>query len=143
MSAVESSIHLRPGQGEVLVPNLMVLKTAGNQTGGAFEVLEVRGPGGPPLHIHHRHHELFQVLEGVFSFTVGNETFDAGSGSFVLVPPGTPHAFSAQAGARASLVVAPAGLAAFFAELAAGMAAGKADEEIRRGLEGKYDQHPV
>lgn len=144
MSSVNSSAGaVRQGEGKVLIPDLVVLKASGSQTGGAFEVLEVRGPGGPPPHVHHSHHELFHVLDGVFRFTVAGDAFDLGPDSFVLVPPGTRHNFEADPGSRAVLFVAPAGLEGFFADLGAGMAAGKSDDEIRRELEGKYDQHPA
>lgn len=141
-SVNRSTSVVHPGEGKVLIPELMVLKTSAAQTAGAFEVLEASGPGGPPPHIHRGRHELFYVIEGTFEFTVGEDFIQAGPGSVVLVPPDTRHAFQAGAGGKALVFVAPAGLEGFFSELGAGMAAGKPDAEIRRSLAGKYDTHP-
>jgi quercetin dioxygenase-like cupin family protein len=137
-----SSPLLLPGEGKELVPGLMVLKTSSDQTGGSFEVFELGGPGGPPPHIHRERRELFYVVAGTFEFTVGENVFEAGPGSVVLVPPDTRHGFKAGEGAKALVFVAPAGLEGFFSELGAGMAAGKSDADIRQALEARYDVHP-
>lgn len=141
-SADPSTSAVHPGEGKVLVPGLMVLKASADQTAGTFEVFEVGGPGGPPLHIHRGRRELFYVIEGTFEFTLGEEVIEAKPGSVVLVPLDTRHAFKAEAGGKALLFVAPAGLEGFFGELGAAMAAGKPQEEIRQALEAKYDVHP-
>ncbi len=140
-SANRSTNAVHPGDGKVLVPGRMVLKTSAAQTAGTFELFEASGPGGPPPHIHRDHRELFCVVEGTFEFTVGQDVIEAGPGSVVLVPLDTRHAFKAEAGGKALIFVAPAGLEGFFSELGAGMAAGKPDGEMRRALEGKYDSH--
>jgi|SRR5579872_611499 len=48
-------------------------------------------PGGPPLHTHHSHDELYYVLEGHYRFRVGEEELEGGPGTFVYVPRGTPQ----------------------------------------------------
>ena len=63
-----------------------------------------------PLHVHHADDEAWYVLEGVLQFRVGDERFEAGPGSAVLVPKGTPHAYgNARRGqfARYLLVMTP------------------------------------
>jgi mannose-6-phosphate isomerase-like protein (cupin superfamily) len=63
-----------------------------------------------PLHVHHGDDEAWYVLEGVLRFLIGEETFEAGPGSAVLAPKGTPHAYgNARNGERARylLVMTP------------------------------------
>ena len=51
------------------------------------------GPGqGPRLH-RHPHHEIFIILEGQSTFTVGSATLKAGAGQIVVVRPGIAHKF--------------------------------------------------
>lgn len=134
-----------PGKGEVLVPGRAVLRISGQQTGDAFEILELGGPegDGPPPHIHVDRNELFYVLQGTVEFTVGHQTIAAEAGSLIFVPRNTRHGFKLGPETKLLGLVAPAGLEGFFRELGAGMAAGKSHMEIREGLEPKYDQHPV
>jgi quercetin dioxygenase-like cupin family protein len=53
-------------------------------------------PGGPspPQHVHRRHVESFYVLEGEMTFTVAGCELRATAGTWVQVPPGTPHTFA-------------------------------------------------
>ena len=50
-------------------------------------------PGhGPSLH-RHPYEEVFLILEGEATFTLGDETRTARAGDFLIAPPGVPHAF--------------------------------------------------
>ena len=50
-------------------------------------------PGfSPPLHTH-PYEETFIIQEGAGTFTIGDETIEAGAGQIVVVPAGTPHMF--------------------------------------------------
>jgi len=49
---------------------------------------------GPLQHRHARHDEGFYVVDGTARFTVGEATYEAPSGTLVMVPPGVPHTFS-------------------------------------------------
>jgi quercetin dioxygenase-like cupin family protein len=49
---------------------------------------------GPPQHRHAQHDEGFYVVSGTARFTVGDATYDAPAGAFVMVPPGAPHSFA-------------------------------------------------
>lgn len=63
-----------------------------------------------PLHVHRADDEAWYVLEGVLQFRIGQERYEAGPGSAVLVPKGTPHTFgNARRGqiARYLLVMTP------------------------------------
>jgi mannose-6-phosphate isomerase-like protein (cupin superfamily) len=55
--------------------------------------LSQHAPGeGPDLH-RHPYEEVFIMYEGVATFTVGDDTVEAGPGEIVVVPPNTPHKF--------------------------------------------------
>jgi glyoxylate utilization-related uncharacterized protein len=59
------------------------------------------------------------VLEGELEVSVGENTFEAGVGSFVLLPKGVPHSFQnvGAVPARFLTLIAPAGLERFFEEV--------------------------
>jgi quercetin dioxygenase-like cupin family protein len=94
MSAV---IH-RPGEGERHAAGAsdFLIKATSEDTGGTFFLSEaVIAPGspGPPPHWHEQLHDMFYVLEGTLTMQLGEETHEAGPGTFVCVPPGVVHAF--------------------------------------------------
>ncbi len=69
----------------------------GSRTGHRLGLVEFDlppGPAMPPQHVHREHEEIFIVTRGKMRFTSGADTFDAGAGSCVTVPQGTPHTFS-------------------------------------------------
>lgn len=72
----------------------------------------------PPLHIHHREHEAWYVLEGQMTVQVGDETLVVPTGSFAFAPSGVPHAFTVDVEPTRVLVLAvPGGFEEFVAEL--------------------------
>jgi mannose-6-phosphate isomerase-like protein (cupin superfamily) len=67
----------------------------GYEAGGvnASLILVDNLPGeGPRLH-KHPYHEIFILLEGRSTFTVGSATLEAGAGKIVVVRPGVAHKF--------------------------------------------------
>ena len=100
----------------------IVFKAVGSKTAGAFDLLEVtvRPGGGPPEHLHRRNDEAFYVIEGAIRVKLGADVFTAGSGSFIFVPRGTPHAFANTSAepARALVVITPGGRQGYFQALA-------------------------
>ena len=77
---------------------------AGNVLGSrenSFLIAEWRDAGAPagpprliaPLHVHFRDDEAWYVLEGTLHVRVGDDQVEAGAGSAVLVPRGTPHSY--------------------------------------------------
>lgn len=101
----------------------MVIRIHGRDTGGTLSVCDshdVPG-GGPPPHIHRREDETFQVLEGEYEWTVGDEKFVARKGTTIFAPRGVPHTYrhiGATPG-HLSVVITPAGFEEFFEEIGA------------------------
>jgi mannose-6-phosphate isomerase-like protein (cupin superfamily) len=133
---------LPPSYGRDL-PFIGTLRASAADTGGAFEIIEYRGPAVPPPHIHRDHDEIFYVLEGRFSFVLGNSDRVAEAGSLVWVPRGTRHGFTIEPGSTALLITQPSGLEGFFVELGQGLAEERSSDEIRAALAGKYDSIPA
>lgn len=99
--------------------NRMTIKVRAGETGGAVGVVEGLGPAGssPPLHVHHREHELFVLLEGSLTVRCGDETFQAGPGSVTFLPRGVPHTFRVDGDRPARLLSLslPGGFEEYFA----------------------------
>lgn len=85
---------------------LMTVKATGEDTGGAFTMLEQLAPPGfgPPLHVHHREDEPFLVLEGRVRFRCGDREFVMEGGGYVFLPKGVPHAFRIEGSTPARLM---------------------------------------
>jgi mannose-6-phosphate isomerase-like protein (cupin superfamily) len=97
MATPSEGLVLGPGEGDVyqLRAGPLTIKASSEQTNGSVTVWEdtVLPATGPPLHIHHKCDELFNVLEGRFTFVIGNSQSEAPSGSFVFVPRGMTHTY--------------------------------------------------
>mmetsp|Transcript_23769 Transcript_23769/g.61747 ORF Transcript_23769/g.61747 Transcript_23769/m.61747 type:complete len:242 (+) Transcript_23769:200-925(+) len=50
-------------------------------------------PGSPPYHIHTRQVEIFEVLEGVFTYKLNGTVGQMQAGESVSIPPGVSHQF--------------------------------------------------
>lgn len=118
MQATNRAYALAAEEGEAIwfAGALMVFKAAGDQTEGRFALLDQRVPGdyAVPRHVHHDEDEAWYMLDGEATFYCGDERFTAGTGTWVFLPKGVPHAFRiGPAGARLLTFVAPAGFAEF------------------------------
>jgi quercetin dioxygenase-like cupin family protein len=60
----------------------------------SFYVSRVPAGGGPGLHTH-PYEETFVIHEGSATFVAGEETVEAEPGMIIVVPPETPHKFTA------------------------------------------------
>ncbi len=92
---------------------------AGAATGGKLALLEVRVGRDTllPVHLHHWDDEIVYVLEGEVTFHLDGERRPGPAGTCVLLPRGSEHAYSVEsAEARLLVVVAPAGIEAFYGE---------------------------
>ena len=99
---------------------LLTFLADGADTAGRFALKEfvVRRGSEPPRHTHSREDECFYILDGHFTFTVGEETLEAAPGSFVFLPRGLAHGFAlhSETGRGLSLYT-PAGIEEAFREL--------------------------
>ncbi len=138
---INRAVLSAPGEGKEL--GILKVRLSAAQTGGGFEVFEHSSPSFPSPHIHRDHEELFYIVDGSVTFTLGQEVTVASAGSLVLIPRGMRHAFKPNAGARMLFFLMPAGLEGFFKEMGEGLAAGRAEPEVRAALAGKYDSWPT
>jgi mannose-6-phosphate isomerase-like protein (cupin superfamily) len=84
------------GQKAVLVlGEVITFKSLSADTDGAYTLAETITPpgGGAPPHLQHKDEEAFYVLEGTYSFLLGDELVEHGPGGYVFVPRGTVHSF--------------------------------------------------
>ncbi|HVU87417.1 MAG TPA: cupin domain-containing protein [Pirellulales bacterium] len=137
MSAPHLSV--KPGEGRSVSLGGMgvVFKVSGQDTGGAFAIVEHPiEPGRLVLpHVHQNEDEYSYVLEGTVGARVGDREFIAGPGSYLIKPRGLMHTFwnPGPAPARLLEVISPAGFEAYFLELAE-----SDDPEARQALATKY-----
>jgi mannose-6-phosphate isomerase-like protein (cupin superfamily) len=116
------------GDAEVLTfgEATVVVRVAGETTGGAYTLLEEIDPLDTPLHVHANEDELFYIVEGEHVIRCGDEEHRVGPGGLVFCPRGVPHAqrrVVPRVG-RELVLVSPAGLEGFFRELASADRAG-------------------
>ena len=114
-------LPLTNGRTVSLGASSMTFRVAGEDTGGAYSVLEyLAAPGaGSPMHSHKKEVESFYILEGAITFQLGNEKTLATPGMFITIPIGLRHAFvNAEAEpARSLVILTPSGLEYFFLDM--------------------------
>jgi quercetin dioxygenase-like cupin family protein len=108
---------LAQGEGEALwfLNCLTHVKATGEQTGGAFGLIEQRIPAGfaSPYHVHRAEDETFYVLQGEVTFISGDRKIKATAGSYIFLPRDIPHGFKVEAPARMLVMATPAGFEQF------------------------------
>jgi mannose-6-phosphate isomerase-like protein (cupin superfamily) len=138
-------ILLRPNEGKVLkvLGEVLTIKVAGENTDGAYTVIQEVSPpsGGPPLHVHHREDEAFYVLQGEYEIHCGDKRISATPGTFLFAPRKIPHTFRNVSGGRGKVlaIVTPAGIEKFFEELSEAAKQGPLDLAKARGIAEKYE----
>jgi quercetin dioxygenase-like cupin family protein len=97
------------------------------ETDGALDVSLVTQPPGiaTPLHRHTHEAEAFFLLDGTMTYRAGEDTYHLGSGDFLWLPAGLPHAFriTGTTPARFIALASPGGLMALYDDV--GMPAGE------------------
>ena len=75
---------------------VVAVRVDGDDTGGAFAVLEHLLPGGlaPPLHVQAHEDETFYVLDGQLAVHLDGRESRAQTGDVIRLPRGVPHAFA-------------------------------------------------
>lgn len=89
---------------------------SGEQTGGAYTMIDMLVPaGGPPPH-RHDFEEIFYVLEGELDITFRGEVHRVGPGHTINIPANAPHGFvvASATPARFLCICLPAGQEEFF-----------------------------
>lgn len=91
---------LRPAEGSSLwhLGALLDFKARTAQTGGRIWALEGRADShmAVPLHAHAHEDEIWFVLEGEITFTVGGGQHSGGPGTFAFIPRTVPHTFQVE-----------------------------------------------
>ena len=142
------SVIVRGASAEVVgAPTAKVkLLADSNATGGALSTVQVTletGAAGARPHRHDRSAEMFYVLDGVVQILSGTEIVRAERGDVIVVPPRIAHAFSAERGSGAEMliVIAP-GVERFeyFRQLTR-IAQGQQPPESLRDVQDLYDTY--
>jgi quercetin dioxygenase-like cupin family protein len=126
---------LRPDEGRSIDLGgfRMSVKATGDDTDGAFSLLEAQEPAGfgPPLHIHRAAAEAFYVLEGEYIIFLDGQEASCPAGSFIFIPAGIPHGFRVGGVASRKLnLYTPAAMVGYFDELADLGRTGDVDPEV-------------
>ena len=134
MAESNGAIVLRPGEGRAIdLGNFaMSLKASGDDTGGAFTLLEATEPAefGPPMHIHHDCGEAFFVLDGLYRIFIEADGIDCPAGSFIWIPRGLRHGFRVGAlPSRKLNLYTPAAMLGYFDDLSAAITSDTATDE--------------
>ena len=91
---------------------------AGAETQGRWSVVELFELPGykTPLHRHDHFDEAYYVLEGVLTAQVAGRVYELPSGSYLVIPRGTPHAQGnfGKGPLKTLLTVTPSGFEQFF-----------------------------
>lgn len=123
LPSIKQAKHVPAGTGAAYwgPGNQMTFLITGKETGGDFFMSQISVPpgGGPPPHMHQREDESFHIIEGTLTMQVGGDTLTASRGDFVYLPRGIVHSFknAADVTAKALVLVTPANLENFFAEV--------------------------
>ncbi len=117
-----------------------------DRTDGAFALGEFSGSEGAWTvpHIHAKSLEAFYVLDGRFTFTIGEQDSETGPGSFVLIPRGVRHVIRAEPGGGRFLTLwTPGGLEQMFVELSRMSPDALRDHLVRAAISARFDSVPV
>ncbi|WNJ20268.1 cupin domain-containing protein [Pontibacter sp. G13] len=131
------------GQGHqwTVLGDHQTIKLTGADTQGRFTLIEqFMEPGTAiPMHVHDFEDEVFQILEGELSCSIGDQLFMLGPGDTVFAPRRVPHGFQVVGDqpARTSLMVFPAGIEDMF-ELLSQLPAGRPDFNKVMDICGKF-----
>ena len=104
-------VLVRANQAETVVDgptSLITLLADAPETGGAVTINRATlavGSAGAPAHTHTHASESFFVLDGELQVLVGEQIVHLSKGDFLLVPPGTTHAFAPPRGKAADVLV--------------------------------------
>jgi mannose-6-phosphate isomerase-like protein (cupin superfamily) len=122
---------------------LLADSSATGGTTGANLIKIPAGVEGAHPHVHHRSAEVFYVLGGTMEILLDDRIETVGSGGFVVVPPGLPHAFAAtpDSGVEIFIYITP-GVERFeFFRLLRRITRGEEPESALKKVQDLYDVH--
>jgi mannose-6-phosphate isomerase-like protein (cupin superfamily) len=92
---------------------LAIIHATGKETNGKYCIIELYATkeGSPPWHVHHREDEGFFVIDGEFTVSIGDKSFKATRGDYLLAPKNIPHKYTVESPghARILMICSPAG----------------------------------
>ncbi len=94
----------------------MILKTPPNENNAGYLQLLMTHPPhiGPGLHIHPTGPETFLVVDGTYTFTLGEKIIETIKGDFVFIPQNIPHKYNAGENGGELLVTTPEDVVNYF-----------------------------
>lgn len=113
-----------PGAGKVLraLGDEVTVLLSGEQTGGAFTMVQVVTPpgGGPPPHWHTREDEWFHILEGRVEFWLDGTWTEVPAGTTAFLPKNSRHTYRNCGDTPLRMIVhaSPSGFEVFFERIA-------------------------
>lgn len=139
MTGFARAIVLQPGEGKTVsvLGDQYTYKMVGEDTGGAYGLVETTAPAGsagPPPHIHQTEDEALYMLEGELAVQIGDQVRQAPTGTFAFVPRGMVHSYSNPGDrvARALVILSPAGFERAFEEMSAVAPSADAPPDMER-----------
>jgi quercetin dioxygenase-like cupin family protein len=105
------------GDAMWMFDSLDVIKADSDQTAGGFSVVEFRDFEGSsvPLHVNDHWDSGFYVVDGDYTFVIGNDVVAASPGTWLFVPRDTPRAWRCtSAQGRVLHITAPGGFEGFY-----------------------------
>jgi len=99
--------------------SLLTFLATGEDTQGQFALIEIVGRKGnvPPSHIHRQEDEIFYLLEGEMTVSVGDRVIKVTPGTMVFLPRNVQHSFTIDSEqGRMLVLLTPAGLEGWFKE---------------------------
>jgi mannose-6-phosphate isomerase-like protein (cupin superfamily) len=96
----------------------IAIKVSSEETDGAYCVIEHRGglQAAPPVHLHRKADEIFEVLEGRVGFWLAGQIVEAKPGMTIAIPKNMPHAWRnlGETESRMLITFIPGGTDGFF-----------------------------
>ena len=87
------AVVVAPGEGH-RVGNVEFLARTADTPRFTFGIIEIAAGRVLETHVHTDEDDAFYILEGEMTFELEEGEVAAPPGTFVLVPPGVPHAFT-------------------------------------------------
>jgi quercetin dioxygenase-like cupin family protein len=125
-----TSINAEGGVSLSMVGDTYRILISGEQTGGAYSVIDMLVPpnGGPGPHAHADFQEAFYVIEGEIEVRTESEIYNAGKGSYINIPlGGIVHQFKNKTENMTHMlcILTPAGMEKMFEEIGEPTTSGK------------------